>query len=431
MQNNTQKNNKYRRTNKLLFPAGFLWGVATSAYQIEGGNSNSDWWEWEKQGKADNQSGIACDYWNRYKSDHELLSELGVNVFRLSLEWARIEPEEGVFSMEAIRHYRKILQDLKNRNIKTQVTLWWWTSPLWFQEKYGFHRKKSVTIFVRYVEKITRELGDLIDIFTVLNEPMVPLGQGFLAGAFPPGFTNPFKFYRALNNLAAAYVGSYKIIHQIRPGAEVGISYLYNCYEAEGLGFFLGALNKILKWYRLDLLGNKIKGFQDYIGVNYYRLGKMKFNRKNMKLDSKNQIFFGFTVEEDEENIMRWVIYPEGIYKVLKEAGAKYKLPIYITENGMPTRAGINDAERIKFIAEHLQYVKKALDEGVEIKGYNFWSLFDNLEWLYGYAPRFGLIEIDYKTLERKLRKSFYYYQEVIKSNGTVRNYNKPAKTEI
>ena len=123
---------------KFQFPKDFLWGVATSSYQIEGGNSNSDWWEWEKAGKADNESGKACDYWNRYREYHDMLEELGVKVFRNSIEWSRIEPEEGKFSEEAIRHYREILQDLKNRNNKTQTTLWWWTSPIWFQKKYGF-----------------------------------------------------------------------------------------------------------------------------------------------------------------------------------------------------------------------------------------------------------------------------------------------------
>ena len=399
------------------FPKNFLWGVATSSYRIEGWNSNSDWWEWEKQDKADNESGRACDYWNRYKKDHDSLSELGVNIFRSSIEWSRIEPEEGKFSEEAIRHYREIFQDLKNRGIKTQVTLWWWTSPLWFQKKYGFHKKDSVKIFARYVKKITKELGDLIDMFTVFNEPMVPLGQGFLAGVFPPGYKNPFKFLRAVNNLAAAYRESYKIIHKIKPEAQVGITYLYNWYESEGFGFLLKTVNKIAQWYRLDLLGNKIKGFQDYIGVNYYRLGQIKFDRKNIKMDSRNQIYLGLTIKEDKNNAMNWITYPKGIYHVLKEASAKFKLPIYITENGGPTRAGLDDDDRIKFIQDHLAFVHKAIGEGVDVRGYNFWSLMDNLEWLYGYEPKFGLIEIDYKTLERKPRKSFYEYAKICKSN--------------
>jgi beta-glucosidase len=409
------------KKNQLLaekFPESFLWGVAASSYQIEGNNSNSDWWEWEKQGKTDNESGLACDYWNRYEKDHELLSELGVNIFRTSIEWSRVEPEDNFFSSEAIEHYREIFRDLKKRNIKTQVTLWWWTSPVWFQKKYGWHKTASTKIFARYVEKITYELGDLIDMFTVFNEPMVPLGQGFLAGVFPPGYRNPCKFIRAVNNMARAYRESYKIIHKIKPDAQVGITYLYNWYESEGFGFLLRLVNRIAQWYRIDLFGKKIKNFQDYAGVNYYRLGKIKFDRKNIKLDSKNQNYLGFTIEEDKENVMKWVMYPEGIYKVIKEASEKFKLPIYITENGWPTRAGLEDNDRVRFIQEHLAFVQKAIGEGIDVRGYNCWSLMDNLEWLYGYDPKFGLIEIDYKTLERKPRKSFYVYKEIIEQNG-------------
>jgi beta-glucosidase len=399
------------------FPKNFLWGVATSAYQVEGENVN-DWSEWEKQERAKDQSGKACDYWNRWKDDHAWLSELGVNTFRLSIEWSRVETAEGVFSAEAIQKYREILHDLKARNIKTQVTLWHWTSPIWFQKNYGFHNKKSIALFSRYAEKITQDLGDLIDIFVIFNEPMVPLGQGFLGGLFPPGFKSPVKFWKAVNNIAKAHKESYKIIHKIKPEALVGITYLYNWYESEGLGPLLKLVNRLMQWFRIDLLGNKIKGFQDYIGVDYYRLGKIKFDRKNIRLDSKNQNYFGFTIEEDRDNVMKWITYPEGIYKALKEASEKFKLPIYITENGRPTRAGLDDDERIKFIHEHLLFVQKALDEGLDIRGYNFWSLMDNFEWLYGYAPRFGLIEIDFETLERKPRGSFHVYKEIIKSNS-------------
>jgi len=402
---------------KLKFPENFLWGVATSAYQVEGNNSSADWWEWEKQGKTEEKSGVACDYYNRFKTDHDFITQLGCGVFRLGLEWSRIETEEGVFSEEVISHYREILRDLKNRNIKTQVTLWWWTSPIWFQKKYGFHNKKSIELFVRYVEKMTKDLGDFIDIFTVFNEPMVPLGQGFLGGIFPPGYKNPFKFLRAINNVAAAYRESYKIIHKIKPNVQVGITYLYNWYESEGFGILLNAINKVAQWYRIDLLGNKIKNYQDYIGIDYYRLGKIKFDWKNIRMDAQNQTYFGFTIEEDEDNVMKWISCPEGIYLVLKEASEKFKLPIYIIENGMPTDIGINDEERIAFLKEHLRFIHKAIENGVDVRGYNHWSLMDNFEWLYGYKPRFGLIEIDYKTLERKPRKSFYEYAKICKSN--------------
>ena len=402
---------------KLQFPKNFLWGCATASYQVEGGNSNSDWWQWEKLGKAKSESGKACDYWNLYENDHALLEELGVNVFRLSIEWARIQPEEGIFDEKVIAHYREILQDLKNRNIKVQLTLWHWTSPIWFGEKIGFHKKESVEIFSKYVERIVQEFDDLVDSYITFNEPMVPLGMGYLGGAFPPGEKCPVKFLKAVGNIAKAHNATYKIIHKKNIEAKVGITYLYNWYESEGFGILLNTINRIAQWYRIDLLGNKIKGYQDFIGIDYYRLGKIKFSLKNFKLDAKNQTYFGFTIEEDKENVMKWISYPQGLYKVLKEASAKFKLPIYITENGTPTREGIDDEDRIEYIKSHLAMVHKAINEGVDVRGYNFWSLMDNLEWLYGYEPKFGLVEIDYKTLERKSRKSFYEYAKICKSN--------------
>ena len=392
------------------FPKNFLWGVATSSYQIEGGNSNADWWEWEKQGKTKDQSGRACDYWNRWESDHALLSELGVKVFRLSIEWSRVETEEGVFSLEAIQKYREILQDLKVRNIQTQVTLWWWVSPIWFQKKYGFHKKASVAIFARYVRKITEELGDLIDIFQIVNEPMVPLGMGYLVGLFPPGKRNPFSFWFALKNIAGAYLKSYKIIHSIKPEALVGMTHLYNWYDSGGHNILGGLIYKISKWFRVLSFNRRIKGYQDYFGLNYYRIGKI--NLKNWKSEKIN-----FFSEEDKNNVMGWIAYPEGIYKAIKEAYEDYKIPIYITENGFPFGVGLEDSYRITHLKEHLKYIQKAIDEGVEVIGYNHWSFMDNFEWLYGYEPRFGLIEIDYQTLERKPRKSFYAYREIIKGN--------------
>jgi len=393
------------------FPKGFLWGVAVSSYQTEGNNFNSDWWGWEQKGKTKDKSGIACDYWNKYKEDHDLVQELGCNIFRLSLEWSRIEPEEEKFSEEAIKHYRGILQDLKNRNIKTQVTFWWWTSPIWFQDKYGFHKKSSISVFARYIEKSVKELGDLIDMFQVLNEPMVPLGQGYLTGLFPPGKKNPFYFWQALKNIAKAYVESYKIIHSIKPDAIVGMTHLYNWYDSGKSNILGKMIYGVSKWFRVIAFSRRIKNHQDFFGLNYYRLGKI--NLRHWKSEKIN-----FFIEENENNIMGWIAYPEGIYEAIKEAYQDYKMPIFITENGFPFDIGLDDYPRVLFIKEHLRYVKKAIDEGANIIGYNCWSLLDNYEWLYGFAPRFGLVEIDYKTLERKPRRSFYEYKKIIQNNG-------------
>ena len=290
------------------------------------------------------------------------------------------------------------------------VTFWHWTSPLWFQKKYGFHRKESVAVFVKYVERMTREIGSLIDIFVVLNEPMVPLGEGYLTSHFPPGFRSPFKFWKALNNLARAYQETYHKIHEIKKDAAVGLTCLYNWYDAKE-GNFLEKIANSLAWkFRIGWFMKKTVSCQDYLGLDYYRLGKIKF-------DPKNSAYLGFRVVEDEKNIMKWVAYPEGILKVLKEAWEKYHLPIYIMENGLPTDAGLTDEERINFLREHLKWVERALQAGIDVRGYCHWSLLDNYEWLSGFQMRFGLVEVDYQTLERKPRKSFYAYKEIIKGN--------------
>jgi beta-glucosidase len=388
------------------FPKNFLWGASISSYQTEGNNINSNWWRWEEKGKTNGRSGKACNYWEDYKIYHDYLSELGVNAFRLSLEWSRIEPEEGKFSDEAIEHYRDILGDLKKRNIKVILTLWHWTVPIWFEDKYGFHRKKSVDIFTRYAEYAYRGLKDLIDIVVVLNEPMIFLGLGYLLGGHPPGSRSPFKFVKALNNLARAYIKTYQAIKAIRSDVPVGITYWYNWFTTDII--FSRLILKISRWFRIDWFGKKIKKHQDYFGLDYYRISKIKFGLKN-------SVFMGLGIENDPANVMGWTAYPEGIYRVVHEIKNNYgELPIYIMENGKPTGEGVEDNERAEFIQNHLDYVKKAMAEGIDVRGYCHWSLIDNFEWSHGFHPHFGLIEVNFDTLAKKPKKSYYKYKEII-----------------
>lgn len=391
-----------KKERNFIFPKNFLWGASISSYQTEGNNFNSDWWKWEQEGKTKGKSGIACDYWSKYEQDHDLLSELGASAFRLSLEWSRIEPEEGNFSDSAIRHYREMLQDLKNRNIKTVVTFWHWTSPVWFQDKFGFDQKQSVEIFSRYGTKISDELGDLIDVAVIVNEPAMPLFFGFLLGKFPPGKINPVSFFKASSNLAEAYRNIFNYIKEKRSGIPVGISSLYNFFEPKNKW---NPIHMLLSWGGKKIWNeffiSKIKGKMDYFGLDYYfhdRMGTFGIENENKKITE-----------------IGWEIYPEGILEVLREINMKYDLPIYILENGL---SDSTDRHRPEFITEHLFYVKKAIEEGIPIRGYFYWSLLDNFEWLHGYGPRFGLVEINYETLERKPRKSFYVYKEIIKKNG-------------
>lgn len=388
---------------KLKFPKNFLWGVSTSSYQIEGNNSNSDWWEWEKAGKTKEKSGQACDYFNRFREDHNFLQELKCNSFRVSIEWSRVEPEENFFSAEAINHYRDVLQDLKKKEIKTVVTFWHWTSPIWFQKKYGFHRKESREIFFRYGKKIIDELGDLIDIIVTINEPMMPLNFGFLLGKFPPGKMNWIAYRKAEKNLSESHKKIYLYSKEKDKKIPVGVTLLYNFFEPNNKKNFLDRwIVLFLKKIWNDSFAQKINGYADYIGLDYYFHNKISFlGRKN---ENKKVV-----------DVMGWEIYPEGIYEVLKEIKEKYNLPIYVMENGLPDA---KDKLRKDFIKDHLKFIHKAIEENVDVKGYFYWSLMDNYEWLWGYNPRFGLVEINYENFKRHPRKSFYEYAKICRENG-------------
>jgi beta-glucosidase len=259
-----------------------------------------------------------------------------------------------------------------------------------------------VEIFTRYGEKIIDEFGDHIDIAVILNEPAMPLVFGFLLGKYPPGKVNPLAYLRASKNLAKIYKNIYDYAKEKNKTMPVGITTLYNFFEPKNKR---NPIDKFISWcgkkFWNEFFVDKIRGEMDYFGLDYY------FHDRMSILGIKN--------EDKKVTDVNWEIYPEGIYQVLKEIKNKYKLPIYIMENGLADK---DDKYRVKFIEDHLKYVNRAITEGAEIKGYFHWSLMDNFEWLYGFEPRFGLVEIDYKTLERKPRESFYVYKEIIKNNG-------------
>lgn len=423
MQNINSENPKQKTPEKLLFPAGFLWGAATAAHQIEGGMNNS-WTQWEKdnaQRLADGAkekwqkwqqekfpemfqrenyiSGRCCDHYNLYEKDFDLAREGGHNAHRFSIEWSRIEPEEGKFNEKEIEHYRNVLKALRDRGMEPFATLWHWTEPAWLKD--GWANKKAPEYFSRFVEKVAGEFKDLVKFWIVVNEPNVGLGFGYFLGSQPPAIKCPRKFFRAYFNLLRAYKESYKTIHEIDGGAKVGYAHSFTPYES-ALIWPLGKIVVSAVEYFSKYFVRKTEGFSDFIGCNYYLRFVISL-RKNI-------------LPKEKINDLGWEIsYPKGIYDTLVNL-KKYNLPIYITENGL---ADADDSRRPKFIKEHLKFVHKAIEDGVDVRGYLHWSLMDNFEFpdVRGFWPRFGLIEIDYKTLERKPRKSFHEYAKICKSN--------------
>ncbi len=406
------------------FPKGFLWGAGTAAHQVEGGNVNN-WSEWEtrnakrlakealsmkkvswhaadkKQEEKDAEmfesknyiSGRACEHYQRFEEDFDIAKSLNHNAYRFSIEWSRIEPKEGKIDEKEIEHYRQVLLALKKRGIEPFVVLYHWTLPVWFAEKGGWLNPKAPYYFDRFVKIISENLFDLVDFWITLNEPNIYGGCSFLLGIHPPQNKNVFKYFKVLNNLAKAHKLAYRSLHLIDLDCQVGIS-KNNVYFEGGL------LAKLAHYFWNKYFLNKIKEKQDFIGFNYYYRNRVKWLR------------FGQN-ENKEVSDMGWEIYPKGIYCVLKDL-ERYGKPIYITENGL---ADAKDKKREKFIKEHLFWIHKAIKSGVDVRGYLHWSLFDNFEWNKGLWPKFGLVDVDYKTMKRRVRRSARVYAEICGRN--------------
>lgn len=390
----------------IKFSKGFLWGVSTSAYQIEGGIIN-DWSEWEEERILPNKKeficGPACDSYNRYKEDIDLVQDLGCGAFRVGIEWSRIEPHKGVYNYKEIEHYRNVLKEIKSRGIKTVVTLWHWTNPVWLTyRRGGWSNKNTVEYFSNYVKLITEELGDYIDFWITLNEPMVHVFNGYVTGKFPPNKRNPFSAIRVFKNLVNAHKQGFDIIHKKYPKAQVSITALINYFEPARKwclieNFFSYLAHHV--WNNSFL--RKIENYLDFIAFDYYFHDRIIWRppfKKNLNKQTTD---------------MGWEIYPEGIYHVLKYLN-KFSKPIYIMENGL---ADASDSKRVEFISGHLKNVHRAISEKIPVKGYFYWSLLDNFEWAAGWAPKFGLYSVNRNTFERKARPSVDFYRSVCKEN--------------
>lgn len=403
-----------RKKRLLEFPDNFLWGTSTSAYQVEGGNVN-DWSVWEKSkaridylkknnlNPKDYISGQACDSYNRYEEDFDLAKSLNNNAVRFGIEWSRIEPEKDTCNVTVINHYRDVLSAAKKRGLKTFVTLWHWTNPVWFAKEGGWAGKEALTYFNKYVELVIKELGADIDYWITLNEPTVHVANGYLNGKFPPNKRNIFLADRVIRKLARAHNEAYDLIHNYFPNAQVSITKLRNYIEPAHKWLPIEvAYANMFNYFANKLFFKKIKNNFDYVGLDYYFHDRIVWYPPFIKNKNKQVTDMG------------WEIYPEGIYHVLKYL-SRFNKPILITENGVADESG---GVRSQFIKDHLYYVHKAIKEGIDVRGYFYWSLLDNFEWAHGYGPKFGLFKVDRKTFARTARPSAEVYRKICKENA-------------
>lgn len=408
------------------FPQNFFWGAATASHQVEGNNHN-DWSEWEKEhaerlareseksfwwnpnwkkfrveatNPANYLSGTACDHWNRYEEDFGILQELHLNAYRFSIEWSRIEPEEGKFDTEALEHYQNMILTLRKRNIEPFVTLWHWTLPIWLAERGGILAPDFPDLFARYSEAVANALGSGVKFWITLNEPDVVSGHAYLKGQWPPMQKSLIKYYQSLKQLVRTHRKTYAALKTLSPQAEVGIAKHNIWFEAAGNTL----INRTLKWFADCAWNfwflNQIKDCQDFIGLNHYNHHRINWGYN--KNENKLQTDFG------------WEYYPSSLYHAVMDL-RRYEKPIYITENGI---ADHDDDLRPRFIHEALTALHRAIEAGADVRGYLYWSLLDNFEWDKGYWLKFGLIAVDRTTQKRTVRESAQLYGEIAKNNS-------------
>jgi beta-glucosidase len=372
-----------------------LFGSATAAFQIEGGDNFSDWSDWEKNKKHiidQSNAKISANSWHKYKKDIDLLKKTKQNAYRLSLSWAKIEPKEGYFDKSAIEYYKKLLLELKKTKIKTMVTLFHFVLPKWAAAQNGFLNKKIIINFVGFCEQMVEELDDLVDQWVTINEPQTYVLFGYLQGKWPPGKKNLFSAFKVLKNLNRAHILSYKKMRKIT-STPVGIVENIALFKPLFNNFWDKLFTFIINYLATVSLIGPISKFTDFLGINYYF---------EVHLQHKKPLFKFLTKLKSDAG---WSIYQKGLYNVIME-NLIWRKPIYITENGI---ADEHDRYRPKFIKDAFRYIYKAIGHGADIRGYFHWTLMDNFEWAEGYTQKFGLF-----TIDRKPRQSAEIYRALI-----------------
>lgn len=429
--------------NTFSLPQGFLMGSATASTQIEGNDPNTNWYQWYKDGKIENNDNpfTASGHYDRVQEDTALMKQLNHDTYRLSIEWSRLEPKEGEWSQEGLDYYINEIKMLLDAGIKPLVTLHHFSHPQWFEELGQWTNPKAPEYFINYVTKLLNGIdgegmADLVADYCTINEPNVMAMSSFIEGIFPPGKTDDLGgYFKCTQNMIIAHLQAYELIHKIRKDKDhndtnVGFAMHYTYLQAEKgsrrasfsvwamnhvfhtifeKGFVLGQSVFPLRFKHTTKAEKKLDRYCDFIGVNYY-------TRHMVYPSNKLSMMFGEAradknATDDLLNDMGWEIYPEGLRHVLLGIKSRHSdLPIYITENGIPDDT---DDKRANYIYQHLKVVSEVVEQGVNVQRFYYWSTMDNLEWDFGFWPRFGLIEVDFETFERTIRKSGHFYGEI------------------
>lgn len=408
------------------FPKDFLWGASTASHQVEGGTENQ-WSVWElahatelartaeerlgwlpswpdiKERAEDPEnyvSGKGVDHYNRYEEDFDLLQKLNLNSYRFGIEWSRIEPQEGVWNLEAVQHYHRYLKALKKRGVTPMLNLWHWTMPTWFTDKGAFAKKENLQYFERFVEKIAEEYGHELTYVLTLNEPNVYASFSYMSGEWPPQQRSVVTGVKVYWHLVQAHRRAYEILKRANPKLQIGVAaQLANIQSKRPHNLLDVWATKWMRYFWNWWFLNRTRKHQDFIGLNYYFTDYyVGYTRRSRKMRARKQgndqnvAIVQRINPHFPENDLGWYMEPEGLYPLLLRVWAHYRKPIIITENGL---ADENDTYRRWWIEESVIAMRRAMSEGVDVRGYMHWSLLDNFEWKYGWWPKFGLIEVD------------------------------------
>ena len=398
----------------LVFPRGFVFGAATSAYQTEGESQNTDWYEWQvkQRGRPFTPAEIkSVDHYHRFREDFDLAKQIGLQSVRISIEWARIEPNcDGKFDEKEMKHYEEVVRAMTERGLAPFVNLNHFSLPICYAQSGGWLNPELPRFFARYAGYIARHLNG-VEWWMTFNEPMVVVVDGYIKGDYPPGEKDQDDVaIGAAINMLEAHRRAYRVIHSIAKTRNqkvmVGMASFTPMYlpysDSREDKRAAAAFNFAKRFFDVGSGGE-----QDYVGINYY-------SRHLMKFSILSTLFGSYMSQGDgEKNDMGWEIYPYGLYQVINEY-RRFNKPIIVTENGLPDE---KDTKRARFILEHLYWVHKAIEEGADVRGYFVWSLTDTYEWGHETMPRFGLVGIDLDHgLARSVRPGALVYGEVCRT---------------
>ncbi|TLS36010.1 GH1 family beta-glucosidase [Pseudalkalibacillus caeni] len=443
----------------MKFDKQFIFGTATSSYQIEGahqegGRTPSIWDEFcDIPGKVhkSHNGNVACDHYHRYEEDIQIIKSLGVDSYRFSIAWPRIFPEKGVYNPEGMEFYRKLASRLREEGIKPAVTLYHWDLPLWAHKEGGWVNRDSVQWFLDYAKVCFEELDGIVDSWITHNEPWCAGFLGYHQGVHAPGHTNLDEAVKAVHHMLVSHGKAVEMLKKdFQSTTPIGITLnLSPVYPKTNSANDLLAANNSdgysNRWFldpvfkgtypvdMMNLFSKYVHSYDfikdgdmetiaakcDFFGINYYSRGLVEFS-------AANDFMTKGAHSDYEKTAMGWDIAPEEFKDLIRRLRAEYTdLPIFITENGAAyddvlQDGKVHDQARINYVDKHLQAVSDLNEEGMNIRGYYLWSLMDNFEWSFGYDKRFGIVYVDYETQKRTLKDSALWYTEVVKNRGTV-----------